>query len=71
MSDAASDPSPPAADPRIFLVVVDDTEEWRNAPSFSPGRRAPAYPGPVRFGAACVCWEPAEFQHWIGGRGGR
>jgi len=61
MSDAASDPSPPAADPRIFLVVVDDTEEWRNALRFAC-RRAQHTGGRV---ALLRVLEPAEFQHWM------
>jgi nucleotide-binding universal stress UspA family protein len=64
-------PSPaPAADPsaghepreRIFLVVVDETEEMRNALYFAC-RRALHTGGRV---ALYYALEPPEFQHWLG-----
>lgn len=51
-----------AADPqRIFLVVVDDTAEWRAALRFAC-RRANHTGGRV---ALLHVVEPSEFQHWI------
>lgn len=46
---------------RIFLVVVDDTEEWRAALRFAC-RRAEHTGGRV---ALLRVLEPAEFQHWM------
>lgn len=66
MSDAAPDPTatgpkePPP--PRIFLVVVDETEEMRNALRFAC-RRAEHTQGRV---ALLFVIEPVEFQHWLG-----
>ncbi|HEX6143763.1 MAG TPA: universal stress protein [Geminicoccaceae bacterium] len=47
---------------RLFLVVVDDTEEMRNALHFAC-RRAERTGGRV---AMVYVIEPAEFQHWLG-----
>jgi nucleotide-binding universal stress UspA family protein len=52
----------PAADERIFLVVVDETEEMRNALHFAC-RRAEHTGGRV---ALLYVIEPPEFQHWLG-----
>ena len=67
-----SEPSPPATagepaagqEPRerIFLVVVDETEEMKNALHFAC-RRALHTGGRV---ALFYTIEPAEFQHWLG-----
>jgi len=47
---------------RVFLVVVDETEEMRNALRFAC-RRAQHTDGRV---ALLYVVEPAEFQHWLG-----
>jgi nucleotide-binding universal stress UspA family protein len=47
---------------RIFLVVVDETEEMRNALRFAC-RRAQHTAGRV---ALLYVIEPVEFQHWLG-----
>src|SRR5262245_13082834 len=47
---------------RIFLVVVDETEEMKNALRFAC-RRALHTGGRV---ALYYALEPAEFQHWLG-----
>ena len=47
---------------RVFLVVVDETEEMRNALRFAC-RRAQHTRGRV---ALLYVIEPVEFQHWIG-----
>ena len=52
---------PPTA-PRVFLVVVDETEEMRNALRYAC-RRAQHTNGHV---ALLHVTEPAEFQHWLG-----
>lgn len=66
MSDAAPDPTATAPKapppPRIFLVVVDETEEMRNALRFAC-RRAEHTQGRV---ALLFVIEPVEFQHWLG-----
>lgn len=51
-----------AAPQRVFLVVVDETEEMRNALRFAC-RRAQHTRGRV---ALLFVVEPVEFQHWIG-----
>jgi nucleotide-binding universal stress UspA family protein len=51
-----------AAMPRVFLVVVDETEEMRNALRYAC-RRAQHTSGRV---ALLYVIEPAEFQHWLG-----
>jgi nucleotide-binding universal stress UspA family protein len=51
-----------AAAPRVFLVVVDETEEMRNALRYAC-RRAQHTSGRV---ALLLVTEPAEFQHWLG-----
>ena len=56
---AAAKPQEP---PRIFLVVVDETEEMRNALRFAC-RRAQHSQGRV---ALLYVIEPVEFQHWLG-----
>jgi nucleotide-binding universal stress UspA family protein len=48
--------------PRVFLVVVDETEEMRNALRYAC-RRAQHTNGRV---ALLYVIEPAEFQHWLG-----
>lgn len=48
--------------PRVFLVVVDESEEMRNALRFAC-RRAQHTRGRV---ALLYVIEPVEFQHWIG-----
>jgi nucleotide-binding universal stress UspA family protein len=52
----------PASGERIFLVVVDETEEMRNALHFAC-RRAEHTGGRV---AMLYVLEPPEFQHWLG-----
>ena len=47
---------------RVFLVVVDETEEMRNALRYAC-RRAQKTNGHV---ALLLVLEPAEFQHWLG-----
>ena len=63
-SPAAEDPSPAAREPRerIFLVVVDETEEMKAALHFAC-RRALHTGGRV---ALFYALEPPEFQHWLG-----
>jgi nucleotide-binding universal stress UspA family protein len=56
----AGEPSP--GQPRVFLVVVDETEEMRNALRYAC-RRAQHTSGRV---ALLHVVEPAEFQHWLG-----
>jgi nucleotide-binding universal stress UspA family protein len=56
---ATADP-PPAA--RVFLVVVDESEEMRNALRYAC-RRAQHTNGHV---ALLHVIEPVEFQHWLG-----
>lgn len=60
------DPSRPTDRPdepeRVFLVVVDETEEMRNALHFAC-RRAIHTGGRV---AMLYVLEPPEFQHWLG-----
>ncbi|MGP1394082.1 MAG: universal stress protein [Inquilinaceae bacterium] len=57
-----SSPSPPPETaPRIFLVVVDNSDEWRAALRFAC-RRAEHTGGRV---ALLHVIEPAEFQHWL------
>lgn len=51
-----------ASDERMFLVVVDNTEEMQNALHFAC-RRAENTGGRV---AMLYVIEPAEFQHWLG-----
>jgi nucleotide-binding universal stress UspA family protein len=51
-----------AAMPRVFLVVVDETEEMRNALRYAC-RRAQHTSGRE---ALLYVIEPAEFQHWLG-----
>jgi len=63
----ATAPSSPAEQPaapveRIFLVVVDETEEMANALHFAC-RRAQHSGGRV---AMLYVIEPPEFQHWLG-----
>ena len=50
-----------AGDPRVFLVVVDETEEMRVALRFA-ARRARSTGGKV---AMLYVVEPSEFQHWM------
>lgn len=58
--DAA--PAPAAKTPRVFLVVVDETEEMRNALRYAC-RRAQHTNGHV---ALLMVVEPADFHHWLG-----
>jgi len=60
MSDTASEDL--SAHPRVFLVVVDDSEEMRVALRFA-GQRARHTGGRVALFRAI---EPVEFQHWMG-----
>jgi nucleotide-binding universal stress UspA family protein len=53
---------PAGAGTRTFLVVVDETEEMRNALRFAC-RRAQHTNGRV---ALLLVTEPPEFQHWLG-----
>jgi nucleotide-binding universal stress UspA family protein len=62
MSEAASPPPGAAPLPRVFLVVVDETEEMRNALRYAC-RRAQHTSGHV---ALLMVTEPADFQHWLG-----
>jgi nucleotide-binding universal stress UspA family protein len=63
-SPAAPGEAPPVQEPheRIFLVVVDETEEMKNALHFA-SRRALHTGGRV---ALFYALEPPEFQHWLG-----
>lgn len=61
----ATDPpeqAPLRPDERMFLVIVDDTEEMQNALHFAC-RRAQNTGGRV---AMLYVIEPGEFQHWLG-----
>ena len=60
MSDTANDGA--ALHPRVFLVVVDESEEMRVALRFA-GQRAKHTGGRVALFRAI---EPVEFQHWMG-----
>ena len=55
-------PAAPAAEERVFLVVVDESEEMQNALRYA-SRRAHKTNGRV---ALLYVIEPAEFQHWLG-----
>jgi len=57
-----AEPAAPAAKERIFLVVVDESEEMQNALRYA-SRRARKTDGRV---ALLYVIEPAEFQHWLG-----
>ena len=59
---AQTDAAPPPTRERVFLVVVDDTDEMRNALHFAI-RRARSTDGRV---ALLYVLEPPEFQHWLG-----
>ena len=60
----SEDPAPASAVDacRVFLVVVDETEEMRNALRYAC-RRAQHTSGRV---ALLYAIEPVEFQHWLG-----
>ena len=58
---AAFPPAKPALDNRVFLVVVDETEEMRVALRFA-ALRARSTGGKV---AMLYVVEPSEFQHWM------
>lgn len=58
---AAAAPTAPAKE-RVFLVVVDETEEMKNALRYAC-RRAIRTDGRV---ALLLVIEPVEFQHWLG-----
>ena len=60
MSNTAPDDT--SAHPRVFLVVIDDSEEMRVALRFA-GQRARHTGGRVALFRAI---EPVEFQHWMG-----
>lgn len=64
MSESETETSATASHeaPRVFLVVVDETEEMRNALRFAC-RRAQHSQGRV---ALLYVIEPVEFQHWLG-----
>lgn len=63
MADSDLDqPKSPARTERIFLVVVDDSQEMRNALRYAC-RRAQRTAGRV---ALLYVIEPLEFQHWLG-----
>ena len=47
---------------RVFLVVIDDSEELHQALYYA-GRRAAHIGGRI---ALMYCIPPAEFQHWVG-----
>jgi nucleotide-binding universal stress UspA family protein len=57
-----AEPAAPAPSERIFLVVVDESEEMQNALRYA-SRRARRTDGRV---ALLYVIEPAEFQHWLG-----
>jgi len=59
---SAGEVSPPATAERVFLVIVDDTEEMRIALRYA-SRRASHTDGRV---ALLYVLEPVEFQHWLG-----
>ena len=59
---APVEPASPAQKERVFLVVVDESEEMQNALRFAC-RRARNTQGRV---ALLYVIEPAEFQHWLG-----
>lgn len=61
MTQTASPAAPPVP-PRVFLVVVDESEEMRNALRYAC-RRAQRTKGRV---ALLYVIEPVEFQHWLG-----
>lgn len=63
-SAPGNEPTPEVAqsEERMFLVVVDDTQEMQNALHFAC-RRAENTGGRV---AMLYVIEPAEFQHWLG-----
>lgn len=54
--------TPVNVDPRIFLVVVDDSEEMHKALLFA-SLRAKSTGGKV---AMLYVQQPADFQHWLG-----
>ena len=54
--------TPDITAPRVFLVVIDETEEMRNALRYAC-RRAQRTGGRV---ALLHVVEPTEFQHWLG-----
>lgn len=62
MPEAATGSGAGAPAPRVFLVVVDETEEMRSALRYAC-RRAQHTNGRV---ALLMVTEPAEFQHWLG-----
>jgi nucleotide-binding universal stress UspA family protein len=62
MSETPTETVPPEGRQRVFLVVVDETEEMRNALRFAC-RRARHTQGRV---ALLSVIEPSEFQHWLG-----
>ena len=61
-SGPAAEPTAPAVHERVFLVVVDESEEMQNALRYA-SRRALKTDGRV---ALLYVIEPAEFQHWLG-----
>lgn len=65
MSDSANPATEPPEEPlpeRVFLIVVDESEEMQNALRFAC-RRAEHTSGRV---ALLNVVEPVEFQHWLG-----
>lgn len=61
-TDASSESAPSGKRERVFLVVVDESEEMGNALRFAC-RRAQHTGGRV---ALLYVIEPIEFQHWLG-----
>ena len=61
MPDSEPAPDPTQRSDRVFLCVVDNTEECRNAIYFS-ARRTLRAAGRL---ALVYIMEPAEFQHWM------
>lgn len=60
MSDTSDVPKSPG-EVRVFLIIVDDSDEWRAALRYAC-RRAKSTGGRV---ALLRVIEPAEFQHWM------
>lgn len=60
-ADASGPDTPPVRSDRVFLCVVDSTEECRNAIYFA-ARRTQRTAGRL---ALLYVMEPAEFQHWM------
>jgi nucleotide-binding universal stress UspA family protein len=61
MNDTPDQSAAAPTDPRVFLIIVDDSDEWRAALRYAC-RRAKSTRGRV---ALLRVIEPAEFQHWM------